>query len=102
MSSIEGPHKGAPTDEVIGKAVKLAYRVVDDQIRQGRRAAELVRAGSYNAVDLEADLKSLLDRMIGLTKEVGAVSIELFDTLVRRKHSAADIWPIHRGNCESR
>ena len=79
----EAPPKVAPTDEVINKAVKLAYRVVDGQIRQGRRAAELVRAGSYNAVDFEADIKSLLDRMIGLTKEAGAVSMELFDTLVR-------------------
>ena len=77
------PPTTAPTDQVINKAVKLAYRVVDDQMRQGRRAAERVRAGSYNAVDFEADIKSLLDRMIGLTKEAGAVSMELFDTLVR-------------------
>lgn len=76
-------HKGAPTDEVIAKAVKLAYRVVDDHIRQGRRAAELVRAGSYNTVDFEADLKSLLDRMIGLSREAGAVGVELIDTLIR-------------------
>ena len=85
--------EAAPADEIIGKAVKLAYRVVDQHIQQGRHAAARVRAGTYNSVDLEADLKSLVDRMIGLTRELGSVSVELFDTLIRGKPEEAATAP---------
>jgi hypothetical protein len=69
--------------EVIDRAVKLAYGVVDDHIVQGQRAAERLRTGSYSSADFDQDLRMCLDRALRLSKEWGVVGADLFDALRR-------------------
>ena len=45
--------------KVIGRAVKLAYGVVDDHILQGQKAAERLRAGTYSSADFDSDLQDV-------------------------------------------
>ena len=70
--------------KVISRAVELAYGVVDDHIRQGQKAAERLRAGTYSSADFDSDLKMCLDRALRLSKEFGVVGMDFFDA-VRRK-----------------
>ena len=84
--SADGASAATPGDarrakKVIGRAVKLAYGVVDDHILQGQKAAERLRAGTYSSADFDSDLKMLLDRALKLSKELGVVGVDFFDAV---------------------
>jgi hypothetical protein len=73
---------------IISDAVSVGYRVIEDQILQGRDAAERFRAGTYNAADAEADIKKLLDRVMNLVKELGTAGFELASAAIRDPRGA--------------
>ena len=75
--------------KVISRAVELAYGVVDDHIRQGQKAAERLRAGTYSSADFDSDLKMCLDRALRLSKEFGVVGMEFFDAVRRMAGTGA-------------
>jgi hypothetical protein len=84
--SSDGAGAASPTAahrKVIDRAVKLAYGVVDDHILQGQRAAERLRAGTYNSADFDSDLKMCLERALRLSKEFGVVGVDFFDAVRR-------------------
>jgi hypothetical protein len=68
---------------IISEAVSRGYQVIEDQILQGRDAAERFRAGTYNSADAEADIKKLLDRVMNLVKELGTAGFELAGAAMR-------------------
>jgi hypothetical protein len=80
----ETAHRAANHREVIDRAVKLAYGVVDDHIVQGRRAAERLQAGSYSSADFDEDLRQCLNRALRLSKDLGVVGVDFFDVMRRR------------------
>jgi hypothetical protein len=63
--------------------VALAYKVVDSHIIQGQKAAASLRAGTYSSSDFDKDLKQCLDRALELSKEFGALGVDLFDAVRR-------------------
>jgi len=73
--------------EVIDRAVKLAYDIVDEHIVQGRRAAERLRQGAYSSADFDDDLRQCLDRALRLSKDLGVVGVDFFDVMRRRAAS---------------
>lgn len=75
--------------KVISRAVELAYGVVDDHIRQGQKAAERLRAGTYSSADFDSDLKMCLDRALRLSKELSVVGVEFLDAVGRMAGSGA-------------
>jgi hypothetical protein len=75
--------------KVINRAVELAYGVVDGHIRQGQKAAERLRAGTYSSADFDSDLKMCLDRALRLSKEFGVVGVDFFDAIRRMAGSSA-------------
>ncbi len=95
QSSAAPPPEPSPAqpDKVISDAVKLAYGVVNEQIAQGQRAAERVREGSYNAADLERDIKGQIDRVLRLSKDLGVASFDVLTALVRASASGVSIEP---------
>jgi hypothetical protein len=68
---------------IIGDAVSRGYKVIEDQILQGRDAAERFRAGTYNSADAEADVKKLVNRVMDLVKELGTAGFELAAAAIR-------------------
>jgi hypothetical protein len=68
---------------IIGDAVSRGYKVIEDQILQGRDAAERFRAGTYNSADAEADVKKLVNRVLDLVKELGTAGFDLAAAAVR-------------------
>lgn len=81
----DDPTKTQPRspNTIISDAVSRGYQVIEDQILQGRNAAERFRAGTYNAADVEADIKQLLDRVMDLVKELGTTGFELAAAAIR-------------------
>ena len=78
-------HKQTPktVDEVISSAVHTAYRVAEENIRQGRLAAQALRAGDFQRADLSDSAKTVTSRLMHLAKELGMIWIELIDAIVR-------------------
>ena len=79
--------------EVIDRAVKLAYGVVDDHIVQGKRAAEALRQGTYSSKDFDDDLRTCLDRALRLSKDWGVWGLDFFDVLRRKAGSQMGSGP---------
>jgi hypothetical protein len=76
-------------NRIISHAVDLGYKVIEDQIRQGRQAAERFRAGAYNSGDAEEDIKKLMERMLYLVKELGVVGFDLASAVIRDPRSSS-------------
>jgi hypothetical protein len=85
----DASRRAANHREVIDRAVKLAYDVVDDHIVQGRRAAERLRQGTYSSADFDDDLRQCLDRALRLSKDLGVVGVDFLDVMRRRAGSRA-------------
>ncbi len=84
-----GPNRGtsgnatAAHRKVISRAVELAYKVVDDHIEQGRRAAQRVHDGHYTAANFDDDLKECLTRALKLSKEFAVLGVDMVDAVRR-------------------
>jgi hypothetical protein len=83
-------------DEIIAGAVTAAYRVVEENVREGRRTAERLRAAATpdrsdpdtpepHGGDPHAgeSAKALAGRMIGLTRDLGATWVDLIVTVFK-------------------
>ena len=70
-------------NSIIGDAVSRGYKVIEEQINQGRDAAERFRAGTYNTADAEADVKKLVNRVLDLVKDLGTAGFELAAATIR-------------------
>lgn len=73
----QGPAARASVNDVVGHTVDLGYKVVEEHIRQGRRAAEHIRSGAYSAGHAQEDVKNLIGRVLKVSKELGVVWFDL-------------------------
>jgi hypothetical protein len=70
-------------DEVISHAVHTAYQVAEENIRQGRLAAEKLRKGDFQTSDISDSAKTVTSRMMDLAKELSMVWVEMIAAIVR-------------------
>jgi hypothetical protein len=73
----------APNDGVIGAAVAAAYRVVEDNVQQGRRAAERLRAAANETPEPAPNAKAVAGRLVHITRDLGAAWVDLLVALLR-------------------
>src|SRR5689334_10143591 len=52
----------APLNDVIARSVDLGYRVVDEYVRQGQKAAQRLNQRSYGAQTMAGDVQDLAMR----------------------------------------
>lgn len=78
------PHPGAGEESTIARAVKLGYRVYEEQIRLGRSfAARLASPRSPESRPGTGDLKAISEQILGYYVELGRLSLELIEALAR-------------------
>ena len=58
-----GPASGASLNDVVARSVDLGYRVVEEYIRQGQKAAARLSGGSYGAEAAATDVQDAAARM---------------------------------------
>jgi hypothetical protein len=85
----DGARGQRSVNKIITDAVGLGYKVIDEQIRQGREAAERFRGGGYSNSHAEEDVKKLMDRMLYLAKELGVVGFDMAGAVVRELRSSS-------------
>ena len=64
------PAPDAAVDEVVAHAVRVGYQVIGENIRQGRVAADRLRAGDYSMRELPDELGQLSRRLLQLTRDL--------------------------------
>jgi hypothetical protein len=80
-----GPMRGAggALEGTIVDAVNMGYRVIEEQILQGQRAAKNVRDGLYNTPNWEANSAQLVEGLVSMTRVVGSAWLSLVPALFR-------------------
>lgn len=71
------PAAARDAPEVVADAVRLGYRVIEENLRQGRDAADRFRADGYRLEDAQEDVVTLGRRVMGLARELGSGSFDL-------------------------
>jgi len=66
-------------DDVVTRSVELGYRVIDDWVRQGQRAAQRLGDGPGGAAAVGQDLQDLVVRMTQHASDLFGVWLQLFD-----------------------
>ncbi|MCW5891223.1 MAG: hypothetical protein KIT14_11815 [bacterium] len=74
---------GGGLDDVVTRSVELGYRVIDEYVRQGQRAAAGLRDRRTDPETLTSDLQGLLGRMAQYTSEFLGVWGEFVELATR-------------------
>ncbi len=77
------PGSEAGVDEVIAHAVRLGYRVIGDNIEQGRAAAGRFSQGDYGVEDVPDDLGELAARLLHLGREMSVTAFDVMGAILR-------------------
>jgi hypothetical protein len=67
----------ASFNDVVARSVDLGYRVVDEYIRQGQKAAQRLNERSYGAQTMAGDVQDLAMRMTQYASDFAAVWLQL-------------------------
>jgi len=78
-----GESVAEPLDDAVTHGVKLGYQVIEEQIRQGRRAAQKCREGSYDADDLGVDVGEFMARALRIYQDMGTLCFEVVESVAR-------------------
>lgn len=86
---VEAPAAGAAAsasplqDPDLASVVEGAYRVLDNNVEEGRRAAERFRAAAYGPSEAPPNAKVVADRLVTMTRDMGTAWIDLFSAVLR-------------------
>jgi hypothetical protein len=72
-----------PPDAVVDQAVAAAYRVVEQNVEQGRRAAERLRAAAQEAHGPAPNAREAAGRLLHITRDLGAAWVDLLAAMLR-------------------
>lgn len=67
----------------IAGVVDLGYGVVERQIREGRDAADRLRAGLATSPQLNTNINNLVEGLVATTRDVGATWLDLLSIVLR-------------------
>lgn len=74
------PTPDAPSpQDTIARSVDLGYKVIDEYIQRGQRAAERLRRGTYGADALGEDVQDLAGRLLRYASDLGATWLEVLE-----------------------
>jgi hypothetical protein len=63
----------------VSRSVELGYRVIDDYLERGQRAAERLRQGTYDAEAVSDDVRDLATRMVRYVSDFSAAWLEFLE-----------------------
>ena len=78
-----GPAEPMTADAIIQDAVEAAYRVVEENVREGRTTAERLRAGVAAGPEDAESAKTVANRLMHLSKELSVTWVELIMAVLR-------------------
>ncbi len=70
-------------NDTICSAVEAAYKVVEDNVSEGRLAAARLRKAGHLTTETSPDVKAVAGRLMHMTKEIGSTWLDLFSAVLR-------------------
>ena len=97
------PDPAAPVEDPVAHGVRLGYKVIEEQIRQGRRLAQRLgnAAGKVGAAG-PGEGGVLVERVLHLYNDVGALCFDAVETLARSPTLRAGIARASQADAETR
>ena len=83
--------RGASVNDVVSRSVDLGYRVIDEYIRQGQRAAQRINDRSFGPDTLTNDFQEVGTRLAQYASDFAALWIELMQLATV---GGAARWPV--------
>lgn len=71
-------------NEAIAETVRTAYDVLNDTVKQGRKAAEQFRGGTYNVRDVPDDVRAMAGNLLGLARQLSSATFDICEALLRQ------------------
>lgn len=78
-----GPSNDAEIGRIVGDAVRVGYDVINDNLRQGRAAADRYSAGQYRLADVPEDMSHVGRRLMALSRELSTTWFDLVGAVLR-------------------
>jgi hypothetical protein len=78
-------------DQTISDAVKLGYKIIEEQIDQGKRVAASLSGQTYSTNAISADTADFVKRLMRFYTDIGSSCFEFIETLSRN----ASTQPAH-------
>ncbi len=70
-------------NDTVNSAVEAAYKIVEDNVREGRLAAARLRTAGRLTTETSPDVKAVAGRLMHMTKEIGSTWVDLFSAVLR-------------------
>jgi hypothetical protein len=83
------PSGGKPVEHVVADAVRRGYEVVEENIRQGRQAAERLRQGTYRPGEIPGEMSAVVNRLVRLGAELSTAWFQMIAAVMRDPRLAA-------------
>ena len=81
---VDGGQAASPTvDEVVARAVRVGYQVIEENIRQGCIAAQRVRSNDYRMSDIPDDASKTIARLAQLTLQLSTTWFDVIAATMR-------------------
>lgn len=83
--------------DAVAQAVRLGYKVLAENLEEGRAAAKQFRVGEYSVRDVPNDLNLLAKRMVNLARDLSTTTFDVLDrvlqdpTLMKAVRRMADV-----------
>jgi hypothetical protein len=74
---------GVKADEVVAHAIRLAYSVIDENIKQTRAAAGRMEQGNYGIGNVSNDLGDLASRLVHLGRDLSTAAFDVMEAVLR-------------------
>ncbi|HEY1414513.1 MAG TPA: hypothetical protein VGF42_01345 [Caulobacteraceae bacterium] len=69
--------------DAVAQAVRLGYKVLAENLEEGRIAAKQFRVGEYNVRDVPNDLNVLAKRMLNLARDLSTTTFDVLDRVLQ-------------------
>lgn len=70
-------------DNIVSRAVGLGYDVIEEQLKQGQKAAEQLASGNMDATQLDGSASEMAERIVRFYSDMGALWSEMLQSLTR-------------------
>jgi hypothetical protein len=77
------PQVSGSVQQAISSMVRQSSAFIEDQITAGRNAAERMRHGMTNTGQLNANINTLAESLVAVTRDIGVTWLELLSMIVR-------------------
>jgi hypothetical protein len=69
--------------DAVAQAVRLGYKVLAENLEEGRAAAKQFRVGEYSVRDVPGDLNLLAKRMVNLARDLSTTTFDVLDRVLQ-------------------